>query len=508
MSEGGRFSRPQGYYPPGAWKILIVDDDPGMHMITRTVLRDLQFENQGIEFLSAYSRAEAQALLHSESGIALALLDVVMEEGDAGLQLVSFIREELGNPHMRIVLRTGQPGRAPSRRVIVDYDINDYEEKTELTAQRLHTLVMTALRNYRDLMALEVQQERLKRHRDGLEGISRLSADLYWARSVSELAIEVYGALRRLLGAPRNAYCAVQDHRGFRTIAADGDFVLPGGGAPPEVLGNDVFDELKSLKRRGRSLLIRNNSVFLYEDARRIRMLVCIRSDKRLEAQDRQLLEVFAGNVAVAFENLRLNQEIEGTQEELVVRLGEVVETRTRDTAQHVRRVGELCGLLAMKVGFDESSANALRMASALHDIGKIGIPDEILLKPESLNDEERHVMQSHTEIGYRLLRGSSRPLLQEAAMICLQHHENYDGSGYPNGLSGEAISLQARIVALCDSFDSLTHGRQHRAAWSFSAAITYIEEEKGRRFDPELVELFLQQKDALAHLQRQFPDH
>jgi HD-GYP domain-containing protein (c-di-GMP phosphodiesterase class II) len=227
----------------------------------------------------------------------------------------------------------------------------------------------------------------------------------------------------------------------------------------------------------------------------------------RLEIYDRQLLNLFASNLSMAFENLRLSREIIGTQEELIVKVGEVVETRSHDTAQHVLRVGEFCALLASKIGMDEYATRELKMASALHDIGKIGIPDDILLKPDILTEEEFEVIKTHPRVGYTILKHSTRSMLKTASVICMQHHERWDGKGYPAGIKGEKIDLNARIVAICDVFDSLTHGRLHRDPWDIEQAADYLRKEKNGAFHAQLVDLMLEDLSQLTEINDMYPD-
>ena len=137
----------------GTWKILIVDDEPEIHAVTKLALSDFEFQNRNLEFISVFNGEQAREVLLKERDIAVVLLDVVMETDDAGLRIADFIRNEANNHFIRIILRTGQPGQAPERDVIINYDINDYKSKTELTAQKLFTVVIAALRSYRDIVA-------------------------------------------------------------------------------------------------------------------------------------------------------------------------------------------------------------------------------------------------------------------------------------------------------------------------------------------------------------------
>ena len=177
----------------GFWKVVIVDDEPEVHAVTKLALSDFTFQGKPLEFISAYSGAEAEAVMIEHADAAIVLLDVVMETDDAGLNVARYIRDEAKNPHVRIILRTGQPGQAPERQVILNYDINDYKSKTELTAQKLFTVIMASLRSYRDIISLE--QSRL-----GLEKIIRASADLFSVHSMDNFIVGIIQQLTSILG--------------------------------------------------------------------------------------------------------------------------------------------------------------------------------------------------------------------------------------------------------------------------------------------------------------------
>jgi putative two-component system response regulator len=176
-------------------------------------------------------------------------------------------------------------------------------------------------------------------------------------------------------------------------------------------------------------------------------------------------------------------------------------EYRDDETQQHARRIGRAAGALAHQLGLPAKAAREIRRAAPLHDIGKIGIPDQILLKPGKLTDEEFDVIRTHTTIGAQLLSGSQAPLLQRAEEIALTHHERWDGSGYPNGLAGDRIPIAGRIVSVVDVFDALTHDRPYKDAWPIGEAVEEILRQAGRQFDPAVVEAF-QRLDHAALLE------
>lgn len=207
-------------------------------------------------------------------------------------------------------------------------------------------------------------------------------------------------------------------------------------------------------------------------------------------------------------EIVSLHLDIESTQQEVIYRMGEISESRSKETGMHIQRVANYSRLLAIKAGLCEEEANLIANASPMHDIGKVAIADSILLKPGSFDEEEWKIMQTHSEIGYKVLSGSSRPLLNAAAIIAKEHHEKYDGSGYPQKLSGEDIHIYARIVAIADVFDALGSDRVYKKAWDFQTIIEYFEKNKNKHFDAKLVELFLNHIDEFLEIRDRYKEH
>jgi len=184
--------------------------------------------------------------------------------------------------------------------------------------------------------------------------------------------------------------------------------------------------------------------------------------------------------------------ELEASQVEIIERLAQAGERRDDDTGEHTRRVGELAGAVAEAMGQPFQFVHLLRLTARLHDLGKIGVPDSILLKPGRLTPDEFKEMQLHSTSGARILSGGLTPLLRMAERIAQSHHERYDGTGYPHGLTGEQIPIEARIVAVADVFDALTHSRPYKAAWEVNDAVAEIQTQSGRHFDPKVVKAFL----------------
>jgi HD-GYP domain-containing protein (c-di-GMP phosphodiesterase class II)/methylmalonyl-CoA mutase cobalamin-binding subunit len=189
----------------------------------------------------------------------------------------------------------------------------------------------------------------------------------------------------------------------------------------------------------------------------------------------------------------RALSELEIAQAETVQRLSMAVEFRDEDTGAHIERIGRFSVLLAEHIGMDSDFCARLKHAAPLHDVGKVAIPDAILLKPGPLTPEERAIVETHAEEGHRLVRGSSSSILDMAATIALSHQEKWDGTGYPRGLKGEAIPIEGRIVAVADVFDALTSDRVYRKAFSIEEAVQMMREQRGRHFDPVLLDAFME---------------
>ncbi|BFU77785.1 hypothetical protein ALC152_10000 [Arcobacter sp. 15-2] len=202
-----------------------------------------------------------------------------------------------------------------------------------------------------------------------------------------------------------------------------------------------------------------------------------------------------------------LNEEIEDTQKEVVFTMGAIGESRSKETGNHVKRVAQYSKLLALYYGLSEEEAELLKQASPMHDIGKVAIPDAILNKPGRFDEEERRVMDTHAKLGYEMLKNSHRPLLQLAATVAYEHHEKWDGSGYPRKLQGEDIHIAGRITAVADVFDALGSDRVYKKAWDDERIFNLFKEEKGKHFDPKLVDIFFDNLDEFLKVREQFKD-
>jgi response regulator RpfG family c-di-GMP phosphodiesterase len=499
-----------GPEPPrlAPWTVLIVDDEPAVHKVTQLVMNGFEFDGRQLTFLNAYSAAEARELLSSRHDIALVLLDVVMETEHAGLDLARWIREELRNPNVRIVLRTGQPGQAPEELVIKAYDINDYKEKTELTRSKLISVFYAGLRAYRDLMRLELARQGLRRT------INAISA-IYDSQNLRAFASAVLEQLNQLLNfngeglcvSRLAAYTASSAEGHLKVLAATQAYSRLHIDADVQELPSDIQQALqRALQEKQHHFGDQYLSCY-YRSKAGSETVVYMSFADRLEDEARELLEIFTANVAITYETLLLRDDLDETQRSTIYILGEAVERRSKETGAHVKRVGEIAALLGSALAMSEREVADLRQAAPLHDVGKIGIPDAVLNKPGKLDGDEWEIMQTHARLGYELLNSSDKRVLQLAAVIAHEHHERWDGAGYPQQLAGQQIHIAGRIAALADVVDALVSTRCYKAAWTLEQALAYVANERGGHFDPHLVDLLLQHLELLQDIYRRYPD-
>ncbi|MBN2442780.1 MAG: DUF3369 domain-containing protein [Spirochaetales bacterium] len=484
------------------WKIMIVDDEDEIHNVTKMVLSDVTYKGHKLRFLHAHSASETINLITEHPDTALILLDVVMEEDNSGLKVIKYIREDLKNFLVRIVIRTGQPGEAPEKKVIVDYDINDYKEKTELTSPKLFSTVIASLRSYENLITID-------KNRKGLEKIIEASARLFEMQHISRFSSEILFQLTSLF--QLNTHGDKPVISGFVASKLNQDFTILDGCGRFENMENSSpsVSDLELIKEKLLSLQKNNRTIYL-DDCTYLGLLkskigndfiLYLETSKEFSKSDKYLNEVLFSNISSIFENIQLTNEIEDTQKEILYTLGEVVESRHHETGNHVKRVAEYAYLLAHKYGLNEAEAYLIKQASPMHDVGKVGILDSILNKPDKLTFDEFEIIKTHTSIGYNIFKSSPRKLLKAAAIIALQHHEKFDGTGYPRGLKGEDIHIYGRIICLADVFDALGSDRVYKKAWEQDKILDYIKSESGKSFDPKLVSIFFNNLDEILNI-------
>lgn len=229
--------------------------------------------------------------------------------------------------------------------------------------------------------------------------------------------------------------------------------------------------------------------------------------DRRFDNEDIGLLKLVSTYAQKALVTAMLAIEIEKTQVEIILLMSEIAESRSKETGNHVKRVAKVSAELARLSGMDERSVRLLEVASPMHDIGKVAIADSILNKPAKLTEEEYEIMKTHASIGYNLLRNSRRPIIQAAAIVAHEHHEKWNGKGYPRGLVGDEIHIYGRITAIADVFDALACKRCYKEAWELPRIVAHFKEERGEHFDPILMDHFLRNLDTFVAITEKYKD-
>src|SRR5881397_3350907 len=314
------------------WKVAVIDDDPAVHEGTRFALYDYTLNGRSLEILSAYSAAEGRELMRANPNIAVILLDVVMETDDAGLGLVDYIRSELKNETVRIILRTGQPGQAPERRVIVDYDINDYKAKTELTADKLFTALTAALRSHQQL-------QRMVETRRGLEIIIEAASALFDFKSMQRLAEGVLTQIGSLLNVDCAGILVLREggdpEETFSVLAGSGCYSRFIGSSGPQCLDPDLLSMVEAAFRRRKHEFDDHRTVLYVRTGSGREVVVLLQAERQLSQTDRSLVEIFGSRLSIAFDNVILYQQLGEANAQLEDRVAQ----RTRALMQANRRL-------------------------------------------------------------------------------------------------------------------------------------------------------------------------
>lgn len=474
--------------PEEHWKILIIDDEPEVHAVTKLALSDFQFLGRGLEFHSAYSGAEACELVKAHPDAAIVLLDVVMETDDAGLNVARYIREDLGNRYTRIILRTGQPGQAPERTVIVNYDINDYKSKTELTAQKLFTAVMSSLRSYRDIISIV-------HSRNGLEKIISSMNDLFALQSMDHFISGLVQQLGWLIGGARQTLYAAADERkksGEMNIRAaygeDADQLI--GQPIKAALPKEALMELAGVVKT-HSIYYADDFVLAYcpSQCRPQGALLCLTGLSRpLTDKERELLQVFADNVQVALDNVICLQDTDKLLSELVARLMELekehyaLHPKSRTT--YVKLVDKITELINL------STEKRQRVGTAA---GLYERAEKLFTLIEEQPVSRVSPCQQRLVRAIRPLQMAESEETQVAVRALEERLERYDGMGLPEGKQGDEIAPETSIFNIARLFCELV-----KQDMPLEDVLARIDAERGKHFSPELCDMVKKNSQAL----------
>lgn len=464
------------------------------------ILSQIKFNNMYIETTLVNSIEDLKDFIVSNPNTALIIIDLDINKNEAHskLNVINYIRNTLNNKTIRIILKGAFSEKNSSTAYALKYNINGFINNETLTNDSITTSILSCLRGYEDLSAMN-------KNKKGLEQIIKSSSILFRTQSMKKLAFMVLNHLSSIIS-PKvlSSFMITKSQNNFYFLSGTGKYSsdLIKNNIPSDIV-EKLYDATNFKKNR---YFDNYFIVFLGENKINQNIIYC-EIPEPLSSITIDLIEIFCTNVSAAINSMYLNEELETTEKELIFTLGEISEARSKETGHHVKRVAEYSKILALNYGLSQKEAEMIRMASPMHDVGKLAIPDSILNKPAKLTTEEFEVMKTHSRIGYEMLKRSNKRLMKSASIIALEHHEKYNGTGYPYGLSGEDIHLYGRITAVADVFDALGTERVYKKAWELNKIINYFKEESGQHFDPQLVKIFFKSLNQILVIRDQFPD-
>lgn len=490
--------------PPRApLKILVVDGDPALLAMAHQALDDLSIDGAGLTLIGAATAAEAREALYNNPDIALVLLEAVLEEPRAGLDLIRHIRSDLGNQRTVAVVCTAHPDQVSEAEAVETFEANDYRPKDRLTARALRTAVLGHLRAYASLQTIA----------QGRKGLARMlvaTTGLLELRTPDLLFPNILPRVVGLLGIGHHALLCVQGDtlprdRKIRVRASIGRFAKWKDVEVAEMDEPRVTAALERLSPSSETIVESDFCALRLRANGGITGMIYVEGRNDGSAREWQLLELFRNKCSIAFENALLIEELNTSQKATVLAMASIAEYKDSAAPGHLQRIERLVGEVARELHrrgqfsdqLDADFVEKVGLASLLHDVGMLSVSEEMLGVPGELANNDMLTIQRHTEIGHRILSEAAVPLrgrslLSIAAEIARYHHERYDGSGYMEGLRGNAIPISARIMAVADVFDALITQRPYRAPWTVEQALAWIVERSGREFDPQVVDAFL----------------
>ncbi|MDP8218649.1 MAG: response regulator [Candidatus Theseobacter exili] len=506
-------------------RILIVDDESGMR---NTLCKFLEKDSN--YYVVTSDTAEDAIHKINEDTFDVVVSDIIMPKA-TGVNLLQIIKD--GFPNIKVILITGSP-TVDTAKAAVRFNAFDYLSKP-VSRDEFCRVVNAAIRlkiledenrEYKELLEdlVNKRTRQIRQYSNRLHSIAEKTKDFPVSKSIEELASKILFALADDNNATGGSFYMRKADELHLIFSIDpGHQALVIKIPPPE---KTVISKLYNQKKAFILEDINSNPDFktsnwpgytngsimafpFFISDGKFNGAVVMHNKKRppFDSQDIEMGNILVGHSFEAMKNMLLTLENLDTQKEVIVTLGEVLESRSKETANHVKRVSEYSRILAIKHGLNPEESNLLRMASPMHDIGKIGIPDAILNKPGKLNVAEFELIKTHTTIGYDILKFSKRKIFQTAAIIALEHHERWDGNGYPKGLYKNKISLAGRITAMADVFDALTHKRVYKEAWSIENTLEYFRTERGKHFDPELIDIFFNSINLFLEIIEEFPE-
>lgn len=481
-------------------KILIVSKYIQVQNHLTNILSKIELNKLLLNINNSYSIEECKLFILNNPDTALIIIDAPQTSYE--LQVIDYIRNTIKNKTVQIILKGTFCENNPCSILAAKHNINVFLNNNLLNDDMIITSVISCLKNFQDLRDINESKS-------GLEQVMKSSSMILGFQSTKKFASRVLIELSSLVysknnPAPNKVSCFMASISNGKLSVLCG-FGKYSYGIIKNNIPSKIVNQINEVVRYKKSKYFDDHFI-IYLNGENDH-IIYFENYSPLSTISTELIEVFSTNIAATLTSMCLNTEIENTEKELIFTLGEISEARSRETSHHVKRVAEYSKVLALMYGLPEKEAEIIRLASPMHDVGKLAIPDSILNKPGKLTAEEFQVMKNHSRIGYEMLKNSNKRLMKSAAIIALEHHEKYNGTGYPYRLSGDEIHIYGRITAIADVFDALDSKRVYKDAWELSDILALFRKERGEHFDPKLVDIFFNNIDKILIIRDKFSD-
>ncbi|PJI08749.1 MULTISPECIES: DUF3369 domain-containing protein [Clostridium] len=493
------------------FKIIILSKHKCNHDFLTEILSSIKSKNSSVSILHAYSTEECKIIINNNSDASVLFIDSENNINSISVKnellIVNYIRKVLKNKSIQIILKNKFLGNYSPDKIIMNYDINEFLYDKNLDRAMILSSVISSLKSFEIIKASENSKR-------GLEDVIKSSSIIFEIHSIGKFSIGVLNQLSSIIKSYNNlssynesCFVAIKKNNAFYISQGRGRFSSANGKNIKKVVSLATLREFNIVIHAKKNKYSSDHFTIYFTNNFNSSMIIYFEKLKNLPKSCINIIELFYKNMSIAFDNICLNLELESTQKEIILTLGEISEARSHETGHHVRRVAEYSNLLACKYGLPSNEIKILKLASPMHDVGKLAIPDSILNKPASLTREEFEIMKTHSKIGYDMLKSSSRRIMKSAAIIALEHHEKFDGTGYPYGLKGNSIHIYGRITAIADVFDALGSKRVYKDAWSLNEILMLFKKERGHHFDPILIDIFFDNLNSILSIKNTFSD-
>ncbi|MHC1685466.1 MAG: HD domain-containing phosphohydrolase [Clostridiaceae bacterium] len=495
------------------WKILVLCKDMEILKKLKENLYDNKFMNQNFLLLGATTLKECKELIVNNKDIAVAILDYAFnengEDNSDTFSIINFIRDYQENNFMKIVVFTYDEHCEFPQNLIEEYDINDFRFFKDIINKNYIISLNFLLKTYTALINMEYSKQGHSKIIEYTQNINDFKINSDFGTVLLFRIYSLLGLSGRDINYKKNpSFVATKINADYKIIAANGIYKSYANCNIKDIIHPSSYNLIHKMIYSDSSYVYLNNTLFLHVHSKSgNHQIILIDSLDDLSSIDINLIDTFCKNISITLDNLYLNKEIETTQKEIIYTLGEISEARSKETGNHVKRVAEYSKIIAHKYGLAKSDCESLALASPMHDVGKLAIPDSILNKPGKLTTEEFEIMKTHSLVGYEMLKNSNKRLLKTASIIALQHHEKYDGTGYPYGLKDEDIHIFGRIIAVADVFDALGSDRAYKKAWSLESILDLFKDQRGKHFDPVLVDIFFDNLNDFIEIRDSYLD-